>query len=582
MYKLNLKSNGVEKILKSNFKAVFGRSQRLLLLFICLLCLVFFVLPVMSGEYLHAWDIPLHIFFGTGYQNNWWSTVDERWYGGYSKMLYPPLAHQLVAIVASLLKDIALSQGLVLWLLLGIGPCAVYLFSRNFVDARSSIVAAMLFIFLPSIRSMTFVYGQFAGFTGLIFLLSSMGFLGKFLHNGKKNTALAACSLLACMSATHHNTTIFFMPVVLCIVFFTHLLRHKSDFRTLFLRFLWISFFFILSIGIVVFPFWLSLWDFQIQVPIPHPSRLDFFKNLHVFRVFFLNIYEYSLLFVPLILVRVFQKPLYVPLFTGFVIFMILGIGGTTPLPALLYGDKWQWLTFERFGVWATILLLPLVGDLIVQFGNRKVFYTGTLIAGLLVTSHAIWLIKPEEYRITPSPIEMSPIIQSFTQYPLCAERYLALGFSYQLPDFSSYSGAKTLDGLWHTAREDTFLRQSGIGALSNALYWDNGAHVLKDFLRREEPASAYCIYINEKDPESDKYRSIIKKENWNIRSRISSEVTLWTNDGVLPQGIFSPNTDVSQSKPIMVYGYLWGTLPLGCLGLAVLAVLSEIFRDGE
>jgi hypothetical protein len=39
-----------------------------------------------------------------------------------------------------------------------------------------------------------------------------------------------------------------------------------------------------------------------------------------------------------------------------------LGLGGTTPLPRLLFGANWAWLTYDRFSLWAGLALLPLAG----------------------------------------------------------------------------------------------------------------------------------------------------------------------------------------------------------------------------
>ena len=40
----------------------------------------------------------------------------------------------------------------------------------------------------------------------------------------------------------------------------------------------------------------------------------------------------------------------------------IFGLGGTTPLPKVLLGRYFDILTFERFTLWAALMVLPLVG----------------------------------------------------------------------------------------------------------------------------------------------------------------------------------------------------------------------------
>src|SRR5690349_4816631 len=59
----------------------------------------------LFGEFLRAWDAPTHIFIASGYRIGWWDIWETRWFGGYSKASYPPLAHQLLAAAFFLVGD---------------------------------------------------------------------------------------------------------------------------------------------------------------------------------------------------------------------------------------------------------------------------------------------------------------------------------------------------------------------------------------------------------------------------------------------------------------------------------------------
>jgi len=538
----------------------------LTLLAITLLAAAIFGLPIISGEYLRGWDARTHIFFSSSYVNGWWGTWEPRWYGGYSKLSYPPLSHQLVAVVTKLTGDLELSYELVAWAFLSIGPFAAYRFSRSFASDRSSVVAALLFVFLPSIRSMLFVFGQFAGFISLVFMLLSVGTVGDFFRTGRKSAGLAGVCLAGCSVASHHNSAIFLLLPTWIIATVAQFERRKCSIKRFAVRSATIWTLCAFAILTVVFPFWVWLSDFRMQVPIPHASRENFLQNPSVARLFFFEIYGPFLLIIPFVIAWSIQKWSRIPLAATYIIFMILGLGGTTPLPLLLYGERWQWLTFERFSIWATVLLLPLIGQFSVKVKSKPAFYTAMLISTLLVFSTLGWLIDPSQQRITSPPIEFGPIFKSFSDYPLCSERYLALGFNYQLPDLSTYTKAKTLDGLWHTARSDPLLRNSGIGAVGDALLWNNGEEVLKALLHRRTPLPAYCIYINGTSPKSQEYQEIILGQGWRLKTIFSNKVSLWVNNHVPSQ--VTEETQTS-SPTDQFYGYLWGVLPLLCLFLA-------------
>lgn len=53
--------------------------------------------------YRFSYDAYTHIFFADHYRRNWFSLWDQRWYGGFSIATYPPLTHQLTALLSFIL-----------------------------------------------------------------------------------------------------------------------------------------------------------------------------------------------------------------------------------------------------------------------------------------------------------------------------------------------------------------------------------------------------------------------------------------------------------------------------------------------
>src|SRR5258708_20741912 len=69
------------------------------------------------------------------------------------------------------------------------------------------------------------------------------------------------------------------------------------------------------------------------------------------------------ILALPFIFIRGLKEARLRPLFLGFWLAMIFAMGGTTPLPRMLLGNRvFEILTYERYTLAASLLALPLVG----------------------------------------------------------------------------------------------------------------------------------------------------------------------------------------------------------------------------
>ena len=63
------------------------------------LILMLSTLPLAIYLGTSGYDAPIHMFFGDHYARSWFSLWDPRWYNGFNIASYPPLTHQLLALL---------------------------------------------------------------------------------------------------------------------------------------------------------------------------------------------------------------------------------------------------------------------------------------------------------------------------------------------------------------------------------------------------------------------------------------------------------------------------------------------------
>src|SRR5207248_10728006 len=120
------------------------------------------------------------------------------------------------------------------------------------------------------------------------------------------------------------------------------------------------------------------------QTPIPHGSRDNYILNPASGINFWLVPMGALLIALPFIFLRGGGTGRLRPLFFGFFITMLFGLGATTPAAPVLLGtvlkaltgrNAFEVLTFERFTFWATLMAMPIVGELaeeIVEIGRAS------------------------------------------------------------------------------------------------------------------------------------------------------------------------------------------------------------------
>ena len=115
-----------------------------------------------------------------------------------------------------------------------------------------------------------------------------------------------------------------------------------------------------IGVGIVLLPYWIAIIRHPIeQMPIPHASRSNLLMNMTYFINYFVVPYGALILALPFILWFGSSNRRLRPLLLAFWFAFLFGLGGTTPVPKWILGRAFDILTFERFTLWAALLVPP-------------------------------------------------------------------------------------------------------------------------------------------------------------------------------------------------------------------------------
>src|SRR5438309_2778184 len=313
------------------------------------------------GLYRYSWDAATHMFFADHYRRAWFSLWDPRWFGGFSVSSYPPLTHQLLALV-SVPFGYDPAFGLLLLATLVLFPVAVWRFAQVFVSPRAATAAATIAPLVPGVALASHAFGQLPTMVALTLALLLVGEFARFVEGGGVIRYGSVVGLSGTVFAAHHATALFFLAPALLAA--SAALLADSAPRALSIR---VRRIILAAIGcglagaIVVLPFWLWARGGIPDAFIPHNSRSNFLRDLHAQALYLWGIYGLipALAFYGL-WQRHDRRTVPVAVLAG--VIGALGLGGTTPLPSLVFGRQWEWLTYDRFALWGAVAMLPLAG----------------------------------------------------------------------------------------------------------------------------------------------------------------------------------------------------------------------------
>jgi O-antigen ligase len=385
-----------------------------------------------------------------------------------------------------------------------------------------------------------------------------MAALSGYLREGSRLNGVLTVSFLSTVMAFHHATLLLLPWLILAIT--SHLLITKQvSWQILSLRLFVVAVFSALAMLIVIWPFWEWGRTQAMQTPIDHASRHNFFKDPLAPLLFFLPMYGPLPILIPATLALA-RRPQLIGLGFAFCMLFLLGLGGTTPLPRLFFGKGWEWLTYDRFALWASLTLLPFLGIIVILLRRRRTRGARTKVFLTLATSSLIVGFVTAFLPLQPGAVDMRQIVRFLKQADHSNWRYVTFGFGDQLALLSTLTTATTIDGSYHTARTLPELRTSGIAQIDTAFWLPNGLDALDPILQKAGQQGVRWGFLN-----VQKYVPVLERNGWIKYKTLKSGVQVWENPKAM---IPKP----SQPPPVNSWAsFSWGTLPL----LSLLTTLS-------
>ncbi len=539
---------------------------------------------LVSGSYQRTYDAYVHMFFADHYRRNWFSLFEPRWYTGFEVTAYPPGAHQAVAGLSHLIgldwAYVAAQMAAILLLVVG-----VYRMARLWVDEEAAGFAALFVSVSTAVAQVVHVFGQLPTVLGLGFVLCAAQPIWRWLVSGRGSALAQALALLAAGAASHHVTILFGTPFLIGPVAIAALrdrLASGGSPRRLIpvlARGALLGTFLVIVTGLTILPYW--LWassDPVAQVPIPHASRANFLADLPAGFMFWLVPLGPLLFGLVYALVRSTQRGRW-PLGVSALTLLMLGLGGTTPIARAVTGDAFDVLTFDRFTLWAVVVLSPVIGDSL-----RRLWVSGSADEPASPRKTGLWVMQgtvavgfvvplvlvaglPRMISLQPDPIDMKPIVEFLQKDDHWQWRYLTLGFGDQLAHLGSLTEAANVEGDYHSVRRLPELTSSPVERLDGAKYFGQEAMgSLRSIVG--DPARYGLKFVFSND---DFYDPLLFFNGWDWVGRLPNGIVIWQREGVAVP-------DPPAIPPIDWRAYWWGLAP----GLAVLLGIGAVVAGGR
>jgi hypothetical protein len=457
---------------------------------------------------------------------------------GFNVASYPPLVHQIMALIA-FFGGLKIAFIVVAIVSMSIFPIVIYYYAKVYVSEDKAGMSALISAFWPSMYVSLYALGQITTIVALIFAFIAFYFLDRYFCKGDKLSLAISATATVC-TASSNLFTIIFLPFLFLPLLFKH-------FNTVTIcRLVVFTGIVAVSSGIVNLPTWHFLLNAPWQVEIPHFSRMNWMEHPEVFWAPWACLIIISLICLFISLTSLISKIRHKPYWLWGVLFSlcilsILGLGGMTPLPRILFGEFWRWLTYDRFMFWASILAIPLVGDFITSKRRTFTVCLIALIATISIVTSFIPIITPYE----PDPINIQPLVDFLVKDENRGYRYITLGFGDQMAWLSCNTDASSIDGNYPTGRTLPVLVSSGIDKLDNAKFYPNGTRVLEVILSDADRYGLKWVFCAD-----EFYESILMKHGFvKIGECDNSRVKIYQCKSLKNVSInFEPNFPLMQS----------------------------------
>ena len=517
-----------------------------------------------------SYDCNLHIFFGSHYAQHWFNPWNEKWFAGFSQTTYPPLTHQWIALLSHVvgLTEAFMLVQLVAVILIAVGT---WRFARLWVDDRAASLAALLSVFAGTVSFLVYSAGQLPTTLSAPLYLLALPYFYEWSRLGSWRALLKGLVLGLAAASAHHVTLLFgsvlFAAPVLWLAWSDARSEEKSGSAVLGRGrgFVVLT---IVGVGIVLLPYWIAIIRHPIeQMPIPHGSRLNYLMNWIHGVNYFVVPYGAMILALPFIVIKGASVPRLRMLLIAFWITFLLGLGGTTPLPRLLFGRAFEILTFERFTLWATLLALPIVGavaeDMLERLRDVGAFALAA--AAVFTMSLALGWLNWSPFH-TSGGLSVDAVVNFLNRDGHDQYRYLTLGFGNSMSKVATYATASSVDGEYNSARLLPEMTRYGSAQLTSAKFFGAaGMDSLREMLQHANRYGLKFIFVH--DPY---YNPLLAFAGWrHVETYDSGAITAWSKDDVPPARKISSDT-----MPAPWEGLLWGTLPIGSSILAIIFAL--------
>ncbi|HEY6253913.1 MAG TPA: hypothetical protein VI685_28485 [Candidatus Angelobacter sp.] len=518
-----------------------------------------------------SYDADVHKFFAAHYAQHWFNPWNEKWFTGFSQTTYPPLEHQWMALFSHLM-GLNLAYMLTQFIGILLLPIGVYRFARIWVGERAAGYAAIGSIFIGSLSFLVYQAGQLPSIWGAALLLNALPYFYEWSRESRWRSLVKGLALILAAAAAHHVTLIFGGLLFSLPVFATAMIDRKRDgvgasSGGVLTRGVIFGVLAIAGILLVLFPYWIELYRHPIkQMPIPHASRENYLNNIEFGLNYWVIPWGAMILALPFIFVRGLVDNRLRPLFIGFWVTMIFGLGGTTPLPRMLLGRSYEIVTFERFNLWANLMALPIVGllaaMLIDRYGRRAILGLAVLTS-LTMGMAVAW---PVYHPIHDQNFSVNEVISFLNRDGHDKYRYLTLGFGNKLSEVGTYADAGSVDGEYNSARLLPEMTRYGAAQLTNSKYYGtNGMEALRAVLKHADQYGLKYTFVRDRY-----YDPLLAFAGWRKEEVYDrGNVELWIKDGVPPAHPTAYGT-----PPTALEGFWWGTVPIGSSILALLLVL--------
>jgi hypothetical protein len=519
-----------------------------------------------------SYDAYFHMFFASHYAHHWFNPWNEKWFTGFSQTTYPPLQHYWMALLAkigfSMPMAYAFVQGVAILLL----PVGMFRFARLFVSERAASYAAVGSVLLGSLSFLVYQSGQLSTTMAAPLYLNALPYFYDWSREGKWRALVKGIVLCLAAAAAHHVTLLFGAVLFAFPVLWLAVLdRDKEGLgasaggvigRA-------VAFGIVTGVGIavVLLPYFLALIQNPIkQMPIPHASRDNFLLHPIWGINFWVIPFGTLILALPYIFWKGTTERRLRPLFFGFWMAFLFGLGGTTPVPRWLLGRAFYVLTFERFNFWASLLALPIAALLAIKIVDRfqRTGAIAVFVAACISCGAAMGWLTWHPYNI--GNLDVQPVVNFLNHDNHNKFRYLTLGFGSLMSKVGMEADASSVDGEYNSARLLPEMTRYGSAQLSNSKYYGaNGMASLRAILKHANHYGLKYIFVRDRY-----YEPLLAFAGWRpVEQYDNGLITLWSKDDVPP----ARPMDFG-GKPPAWQGIMWGILPIGSSILAIIAVL--------